>query len=82
MTTGMDGLSVAGLADLAGSTPAGVERLVDAGILAARDGTGQVLVSASVAESAAPEGVAFLESGEVRLKGFARPVRLLEVVRA
>ena len=36
----MDGLSVSGLADLAGTTAAEVERLVELGILATRDGTG------------------------------------------
>jgi adenylate cyclase len=46
--------------------------------IAARAGAGQVLVSDSVVESASPEGVAFAAVGEVQLKGFARPVRLLE----
>ncbi|HZC98819.1 MAG TPA: adenylate/guanylate cyclase domain-containing protein [Actinomycetes bacterium] len=46
--------------------------------IAARAGAGQVLVSGSVAESASPEGVRFVELGELRLAGFARPVRLLE----
>jgi adenylate cyclase len=50
--------------------------------IAARAGAGQVLVSGSVVESASPEGVAFVELGELRLKGFARPVRLLEASRA
>jgi adenylate cyclase len=50
--------------------------------IAARAGAGQVLVSGSVAESAPPEGVAIVELGEVRLKGFAHPVRLLEARRA
>jgi adenylate cyclase len=50
--------------------------------IAARAGAGQVLVSDSVAEAASPEGVAFVELGELRLKGFARPVRLLEACRA
>src|SRR5215212_5649686 len=36
----MDGLSVSGLADLAGTTAAEVERLVQLGVLAARDGAG------------------------------------------
>jgi class 3 adenylate cyclase len=35
-----------------------------------------------VAESAPPAGVVFSEAGEVELKGFARPVRLLEARRA
>src|SRR6266508_3527299 len=50
--------------------------------IAARAGVGQVLVSGSVVESASPEGVAFVELGELRLEGFARPVRLLEACRA
>jgi adenylate cyclase len=50
--------------------------------IAARAGAGQVLVSGSVAEAASPEGVAFVELGELRLKGFARLVRLLEAGRA
>jgi adenylate cyclase len=49
--------------------------------IAARAGPGQVLVSGSVAESASPEGVSFVELGELRLEGFARPVRLLEACR-
>ena len=44
-------------------------------------GPGQVLVSASVAESAPPQGVRFEEQGELPLKGFAHPVRLLEACR-
>ena len=50
--------------------------------IAASVGPGQVLVSASVAESAPPGGVVFSEAGEVELKGFAHPVRLLEARRA
>jgi adenylate cyclase len=50
--------------------------------IASRAGPGQVLVSQSVAESAPPAGVALVELGEVRLKGFARPVPLLEAHRA
>jgi adenylate cyclase len=50
--------------------------------IAAQATAGQVLVSQRVAESAAPEGVRFVELGELRLKGFARPVRLLEARRA
>ncbi len=46
--------------------------------IAARAGAGQVLVSDRVVESAPPEGVSFVELGELRLKGFARPVRVLE----
>jgi adenylate cyclase len=50
--------------------------------IASRAGPGQVLVSQSVAEAAAPAGVVFSEAGEVELKGFVRPVRLLEARRA
>jgi class 3 adenylate cyclase len=50
--------------------------------IAARAGAGQILVSQSVAESAPPAGVALVELGALRLKGFARPVRLLEARRA
>jgi len=39
----MNTLSAAGLADLAGTTAAEVQRLVDLGILVARDGTGPFL---------------------------------------
>jgi class 3 adenylate cyclase len=39
-------------------------------------------VSQRVVETAPPRGVAFVEVGEVQLKGFARPVRLLEACRA
>jgi len=35
-----------------------------------------------VASSPRPAGVRFLELGELELKGFARPVRLLEARRA
>jgi hypothetical protein len=45
--------------------------------LAARAGAGQVLVSQSVAEAPAPEGVTFEELAELRLAGFAQPVRAL-----
>jgi adenylate cyclase len=50
--------------------------------IAARAGAGQVLVSQRVAESALAEGVSFVELEELRLEGFARPVRLLEAYRA
>jgi adenylate cyclase len=50
--------------------------------IAGHAGAGQVLVSESVASSAAPAGVRYLELGELRLKGFIRPVRLLEARRA
>ncbi len=46
--------------------------------IAAAAGAGQVLVSDGVAESAAPQGVSFVELGELRFKGIARPVRVLE----
>ncbi|HEU4397372.1 MAG TPA: adenylate/guanylate cyclase domain-containing protein [Actinomycetota bacterium] len=50
--------------------------------IAAHAGAGQVLVSGSVAESAPPQGVRFVEQEELPLKGFAHPVRLLEACRA
>jgi adenylate cyclase len=50
--------------------------------IAAHARPGQVLVSQSVVESASPEGVRFVELAELRLMGFARPVRLLEACRA
>jgi adenylate cyclase len=50
--------------------------------IAAHASAGQVLVSQSVAESAPPQGVRFVELGELPLKGFARPVLLLEACRA
>jgi class 3 adenylate cyclase len=50
--------------------------------IAAHATAGQVLVSHHVAESAPPEGVSFVELGELRLEGIARPVRLLEACRA
>jgi len=50
--------------------------------IASRAGAKQVLVSESVLQAPAPDGVRFVELGEVQLKGFARPVRLLEVCRA
>jgi adenylate cyclase len=46
--------------------------------IAAHAGAGQVLVSQRVAEAAPPGGVVFRQAGEVELKGFAHPVRLLE----
>jgi adenylate cyclase len=49
--------------------------------IAAHAGAGQVLVSQRVTESPPPQEVAFAEVGEVRLKGFVRPVRLLEARR-
>jgi adenylate cyclase len=50
--------------------------------IASRAGAGQVLVSESVLQAPPPDGVRFVELGEVQLKGFARPVRLLEAYRA
>jgi class 3 adenylate cyclase len=50
--------------------------------IASRAGAKQVLVSESVLQAPPPDGVRFVELGEVQLKGFARPVRLLEVCRA
>jgi len=50
--------------------------------IAAHASAGQVLVSQSVADSAPPQGVRFVELGELPLKGFAHPVRLLEACRA
>jgi adenylate cyclase len=50
--------------------------------IAAHASADQVLVSQRVADSAPPEGVRFVERGELPLKGFARPVRLLEARRA
>ena len=38
--------------------------------------------SQSVADSAPPQGVRFVEQGELSRKGFAHPVRLLEACRA
>jgi adenylate cyclase len=49
--------------------------------IAAHAGAGQVLVSGSVTESPPPQGVTFVELGELPLKGFGRPVRLLEARR-
>jgi adenylate cyclase len=49
--------------------------------IAAHATAGQVLVSDSVAESTPPEGVIFAELGELELKGFTHPVRLLEARR-
>jgi adenylate cyclase len=46
--------------------------------IAGHAGARQVLVSQSVVESASPTGVSFVAVEEVQLKGFARPVRVLE----
>jgi adenylate cyclase len=43
---------------------------------------GRVLVSEPVVQRAPPQGVAFVELGQVQLEGIAEPVRLLEARRA
>jgi len=50
--------------------------------IAARAGAGQVLVSQSVVERAPPQGVTFVELGQVQLEGIPQSVRLLEARRA
>jgi adenylate cyclase len=50
--------------------------------VAARAGAGQVLVTATVAEAPSPDGVTYADLGELRLKGFANPVRVLEARRS
>jgi adenylate cyclase len=50
--------------------------------IAARASAGQVLVTQSVVESASPDGVTFVELGDVRLQGISRPVRVFEARRA
>jgi adenylate cyclase len=50
--------------------------------IAAHAGAGRVLVSERVVERAPPQGVAFVELGQVQLEGIAHPVRLLEARRA
>jgi adenylate cyclase len=49
---------------------------------AAHARAGQVLVSQSVVETASPQGVVFVELGDVRLEGISRPVRVFEARRA
>jgi adenylate cyclase len=49
--------------------------------VAAHAKAGQVLVTAPVAEAAAGGGVAYAELGDLRLKGFTGPVRVLEARR-
>jgi adenylate cyclase len=49
--------------------------------VAAHARAGQVLVTAPVAEAAASDGVTYAELGDLRLKGFATPVRVLEARR-
>jgi adenylate cyclase len=46
--------------------------------VAARAQAGQVLVTAAVAQAAAPDGVTYRDLGELRLKGFTAPVQVLE----
>jgi adenylate cyclase len=50
--------------------------------IAAYASASRVLVSEPVAERAPPQGVTFLELGQVQLEGIAHPVRLLEARRA
>jgi len=50
--------------------------------VAARADAGQVLVTATVAEAASPGGVVYADLGDLQLKGFAAPVRVLEARRA
>jgi adenylate cyclase len=50
--------------------------------IATHAGPGQVLVSDSVTDAAAPKGVRFEELGEIRLKGITNAVRLLAAHRA
>jgi adenylate cyclase len=50
--------------------------------IAAYASASRVLVSEPVAERAPPQGVTFVELGQVQLQGIARPVRLLEARRA
>jgi adenylate cyclase len=50
--------------------------------VAARARAGQVLVTAAVAEAPAPDGVTYRDLGELWLKGFSAPVRVLEARRA
>jgi len=50
--------------------------------VAARAKAGQVLVTAAVAQAPAPDGVTYSDLGELRLKGFTAPVRVLEARRA
>src|SRR5215211_4025846 len=50
--------------------------------IAAHAGAGQVLVGEQVAATVPPQGVTFVELGQVQLQGIAQPVRLLEARRA
>jgi class 3 adenylate cyclase len=49
--------------------------------IAARASAGQVLVTQRVVETAASEGMTFVELGDVQLQGIFRPVRLFEARR-
>ena len=50
--------------------------------IAAYASASRVLVSERVAERTPPQGVTFVEQGQVQLEGIAQPVRLLEARRA
>jgi adenylate cyclase len=50
--------------------------------VAAHAQAGQVLVTGAVAEAAGDGGVAYADLGDLRLKGFAAPVRVLEARRS
>src|SRR6266540_5266587 len=50
--------------------------------IAAYASASRVLVSERVVETAPPQGVTFVELGQVQLEGIAHPVRLLEARRA
>jgi class 3 adenylate cyclase len=49
--------------------------------IADRAAAGQVLVSERVAQTVSSQDVIFVEHGELRLKGIAAPVRVLEARR-
>ena len=50
--------------------------------VAARAQAGQILVTEPVAAAVGGDGVRFTKLGDLRLKGFAAPVRVLEARRA
>jgi adenylate cyclase len=50
--------------------------------VAAQARAGQVLVTAPVAAATAGDGVRFTDLGDLELKGFSAPVRVLEASRA
>ena len=50
--------------------------------IAAYAGAGRVLVSEPVAERVPPQGVSFIELGQVQLEGIAHLLRLLEARQA